>query len=798
MRRGRHIFWAAALWLLPFMAGTTEAAAQNLSGLPLAQLKIYAEQGNTEAQIKLGEQHYYGDGGAPSDNAEALRWFLMAAEAGDSVAQSWAGSLYRGTKGVTPDAEKAKFWFSKAIAQGSDAAAYNLSNLYKDEKNYAEALRLMKLYGELAGNQLYEDDRESLAREIAALENLMTLGSQTGDVFTLGPEPSAPGLLPGEFLQQTTNGCQIVSWLPATVETSFLQSAQENTVAWSGNCLNGRAHGRSKIFDTTPETEFAYGYLVSSPVSREQTGRIYRERYVVPGLGYGQIEQVPADAPFVPTWSPGNEPGVIALLMNASISPGERAVHFLTKTCSALDKDNMSDVQKRALSGKRCAGKEGDIQIYGIVAQYPVVEMVVRNSKVETTHTTKRQTHFCPDPKSSVGCQKIWNQEIASFLPSYRLLREVATHLEQQTAEREHIIAAWVDYEKKLEAWKQAKADMDKATADRARAQQAAAAEATRLEAEARKEAEQKELAASLKTLNPGQMLAKADELEQAGRIEDARTVRRELLSRFPDHPLAAIAAQKLSAAPSVQGGSVQMASGSPAPAAAPVVSGAAGAASNPGRSCESYLNETIEPANAGSNAISYAQQLELTVHLRHFWLQMAAQMPVCQQDTAFLATMRSRLPEVQQQCRSGGGSRCDTGSDMRAANFRQDLQSAAQRVIAAANAAGGTATATQAAAFPPGAQAGICRSVNDFERRFDQVRAQYPRRSDWGSRNELLYTAFIMQRGIEELQSCGSGMSRADYDANMNAMVTARDTSIRGCEQLSSTAGSCSPPTYP
>lgn len=101
------------------------------------------------------------------------------------------------------------------------------------------------------------------------------------------------------------------------------------------------------------------------------------------------------------------------------------------------------------------------------------------------------------------------------------------------------------------------------------------------------------------------------------------------------------------------------------------------------------------------------------------------------------------------------------------------------------------TARSVQAAA--PSSGGGICRSVDDFTRRFDQIRAQYPEQySQWGSRQTFIYTAFVMQRGIEALQGCGSGMSRADYDANMNALVNARDSSIRSCQQISTAGASC------
>lgn len=57
---------------------------------------------------------------------------------------------------------------------------------------------------------------------------------------------------------------------------------------------------------------------------------------------------------------------------------------------------------------------------------------------------------------------------------------------------------------------------------------------------------------ANFELMGPGELFARADELDQQGRADEARTVRRTLIARFPDSPLAATAAQQL-AAPSGQ-----------------------------------------------------------------------------------------------------------------------------------------------------------------------------------------------------------------------------------------------------
>jgi hypothetical protein len=54
--------------------------------------------------------------------------------------------------------------------------------------------------------------------------------------------------------------------------------------------------------------------------------------------------------------------------------------------------------------------------------------------------------------------------------------------------------------------------------------------------------------AASLSSLGPGELFARADELDEQGARGEARIVRRTLIARFPDSPLALVAAQQLAA----------------------------------------------------------------------------------------------------------------------------------------------------------------------------------------------------------------------------------------------------------
>ncbi|WP_447787696.1 hypothetical protein [Variovorax boronicumulans] len=110
----------------------------------------------------------------------------------------------------------------------------------------------------------------------------------------------------------------------------------------------------------------------------------------------------------------------------------------------------------------------------------------------------------------------------------------VNVRLEQEAAAR---AAAAAEQQRKL--------DEQQRKLDEAQHQREAAAQAEQRRREAAAQAEQ-QFRASLQTLNPGQLFARADELSAQGDGARAREVQRALMSRFPNHPLAATAARQM------------------------------------------------------------------------------------------------------------------------------------------------------------------------------------------------------------------------------------------------------------
>ena len=88
-----------------------------------------AEQGNADAQYRLGFMYAHGKG-VEKDEVEAARWYYKAAERGDSAAQYSLGLMYANGEGVEKDEAKAVQLFRKAAEQGHVAAQFNVGVSY--------------------------------------------------------------------------------------------------------------------------------------------------------------------------------------------------------------------------------------------------------------------------------------------------------------------------------------------------------------------------------------------------------------------------------------------------------------------------------------------------------------------------------------------------------------------------------------------------------------------------------------------------------------------------------------------
>ena len=106
------------------VAGLKEGITAHDSGdfsVALREFTPLAEQGNLEAQYRLGLMHAEGQG-TPQDYRAALAWFRKAAEANYGDAQISLGIMYEQGLGIPRDYEAAVGWYRKAAEQEKPGA----------------------------------------------------------------------------------------------------------------------------------------------------------------------------------------------------------------------------------------------------------------------------------------------------------------------------------------------------------------------------------------------------------------------------------------------------------------------------------------------------------------------------------------------------------------------------------------------------------------------------------------------------------------------------------------------------
>jgi TPR repeat protein len=115
--------------------------------------RLAAEQGRTEAQIRLGIIYEQGTDGFTQDYKEAAKWYRMAAEQGNAQAQWYIGTAYEkgDVLGFAQDYKEAAKWYRMAAEQGNVQAQYLLGYLYSKGlgvlQDYVEAHMWLNLGG---------------------------------------------------------------------------------------------------------------------------------------------------------------------------------------------------------------------------------------------------------------------------------------------------------------------------------------------------------------------------------------------------------------------------------------------------------------------------------------------------------------------------------------------------------------------------------------------------------------------------------------------------------------------------
>lgn len=106
--------------------------------------RLAAEHGNPDAQFNLALLYDSGKG-VPTDKAEAAQWYKRAALAGHVGAQYNLALMFENGDGIDRDPATAAFWYRKAAEQGHAKAQNNLGVLYDKgigvPENKSEAVR---------------------------------------------------------------------------------------------------------------------------------------------------------------------------------------------------------------------------------------------------------------------------------------------------------------------------------------------------------------------------------------------------------------------------------------------------------------------------------------------------------------------------------------------------------------------------------------------------------------------------------------------------------------------------------
>src|SRR5216683_2289402 len=157
-------------------------------------LKHDADQGNANAQGRLGYFYETGRGGLAKDDREAARLYRLAADQGNASARNNLGGLYRdGRGGLTKDDREALRLYRLAADQGNATAQSNLGVFYRDgrgglTKDDREALRLFKLaadqgnpYGQNQLGGFFRDGRGGLTMDDREAARLLRLAADQGN-----------------------------------------------------------------------------------------------------------------------------------------------------------------------------------------------------------------------------------------------------------------------------------------------------------------------------------------------------------------------------------------------------------------------------------------------------------------------------------------------------------------------------------------------------------------------------------------------------------------------------------------
>lgn len=114
------------LSVLIVLTGCQKKSIQTTPQVNINKIEKDALAGDATAQLKMGYTYYNGQNGVRKNYDKAEKWFLKAAEQGNSYAQTMLG-IYHSALG---NVHNSLSWFRKAIANGNPEAMWRLGSNY--------------------------------------------------------------------------------------------------------------------------------------------------------------------------------------------------------------------------------------------------------------------------------------------------------------------------------------------------------------------------------------------------------------------------------------------------------------------------------------------------------------------------------------------------------------------------------------------------------------------------------------------------------------------------------------------
>jgi hypothetical protein len=124
--------------------------------------RLAAEQGHANAQLNLGIRYATGEG-VPEDDAEAVRWYRLAAEQALPEARVNLGYMYAIGEGVSEDHAEAARWYRLAAEQGNTDAQLYLGVIHANGRGVLENMERAYMWFSVAATGGSGEDRDNAA-----------------------------------------------------------------------------------------------------------------------------------------------------------------------------------------------------------------------------------------------------------------------------------------------------------------------------------------------------------------------------------------------------------------------------------------------------------------------------------------------------------------------------------------------------------------------------------------------------------------------------------------------------------